>query len=100
MTINWAECFEQWKGKQHMTTPNGTPSVSPSPRDLGEQLQDMSIASTQANASGGGQYTGSGEPAPKVVGQYMDDVDGRYTEGATVSNDQTQMGITGRVDTD
>ena len=78
-----------------MTTPNGRPSVSPSPRDLGESLQDPSIASTQANASGGGQYTGSGEPRPKIVGDYMNDVEGRYTEGATVSNDQTQETVTG-----
>jgi hypothetical protein len=85
---------EQWKGKQHMTTPNGTPSVSASPRDLNEQLQDGSLPSTQAHASGGGQYTGSGEPAPKVVGQYGTDVHGRYTEGDTVGNDQTELNPT------
>lgn len=83
-----------------MTTPNGRPSVQPSPRDLGESLQDPSIASTQANASGGGQYTGSGEPRPKIVGDYMDAVDGRYTEGATVANDVNAMNITARPDTD
>jgi hypothetical protein len=91
----WAECFPQWKGMQHMTTPNGRPSVQPSPRDLGESLQDPSIAATQASASGGGQYTGSGEPRPKIVGDYMTDVEGRYTEGATVSNDQSGLNPTG-----
>jgi hypothetical protein len=79
---------------QHMTTPNGRPSVQPAPRDLNEQLQDMSIAATQASASGGGQYTGSGEPAPKVVGQYGTDVRGRFTEGNTVGNDQEQLNPT------
>lgn len=78
-----------------MTTPNGTPSVSPSPRDLGESLQDSSLCSTQAHASGGWQYTGSGEPAPQIVGMYTDDVEGRFTEGATVSNDQTGLNPVG-----
>lgn len=77
-----------------MTTPNGRPSVNPSPRDLNEQLQDMSIARTQASPQGGGAYTGSGEPAPKIVGQYGTDVHGRYTEGDTVSNDQSQLNPT------
>lgn len=77
-----------------MTTPNGQPSVAPSPRDLNEQLQDPSIASTQANASGGGQYSGSSEPAPKIVGQYGTDVSGRYTEGNTVGNDQDELNPT------
>lgn len=78
-----------------MTTPNGTPSVSPSPRDLNEQLQDMSLCSTQAHASGGGHYTGSGEPAPQIVGEFTEDVHGRFTEGATVSNDQTGLNPVG-----
>lgn len=90
----WADCYPQWKGKQHMTTPNGSPSVSPSPRHLNEQLQDSTLPSTQANATGGGQYSGSGEPAPKVVGQYGNDVHGRYTEGDTVANDQDQLNPT------
>jgi hypothetical protein len=77
-----------------MTTPNGTPSVSASPRDLGEQLQDPSIASTQAHATGGGQYTGSGEPAPKIVGQYGTDVHSKSTEGDTVANDQSELNPT------
>lgn len=88
----WANCFPQWKGMQHMTTPTGRPSVEPSPRDLGEQLQDMSIAQTQAGATG---RMRAGEPSPKIVGQYMDDVAGRYTEGATVSDDQAQETVTG-----
>jgi hypothetical protein len=78
-----------------MTTPNGTPSVSPSPRNLGESLQDPSIASTQAHASGGGMYNGSGEPAPKVVGEYMEDVHHRYTDGATVADDQSGLNPVG-----
>lgn len=90
----WSNCYEGWKGKQHMTTPNGTPSVSPSPRDLNEQLQDMSIASTQANAQGGGQWDGRDDPPPKIVGQYGTDVEGRYTEGNTVGNDQDELNPT------
>jgi hypothetical protein len=77
-----------------MTTPTGKPSVSASPRDLGESLQDPSICSTQAHATGGGQYSGSGEPAPKVVGMYGTDVHGRYTEGDTVGNDQDELNPT------
>lgn len=93
----WIECYPQWKGKQHMTTPAGRPSVQPSPRDLGESLQDPTMAQTQASATG---RMRSGEPSPKIVGDYMDAVDGRYTEGATVANDVTQMDITARPDTD
>jgi hypothetical protein len=77
-----------------MTTPNGTPSVAASPRDLNEQMQAPGEANMQANASGGGQYTGSGEPAPKVVGQYGTDVHGQYTEGDTVGNDQSELNPT------
>jgi hypothetical protein len=93
-TFDWSQCFEQWKGKQHMTTPTGKPSVSPSPRDLGESLQDPSIASTQAGATGGGQYSGSGEPRPKIVGQYGTDVHSASTEGDTVGNDQAELNPT------
>lgn len=78
-----------------MTTPAGRPSVQPSPRHLNEELQDPSIAQTQASASGGGQYSGSSEPAPKIVGQYGTDVHGRYTEGDTVANDQASLHPTG-----
>ena len=77
-----------------MTTPNGTPSVAPSPRDLNEQMQAPGEASVQAHAKGGGQYTGSGEPAPELVGQFTEDVVGRYTEGATVGSDQTEEDVT------
>lgn len=80
-----------------MTTPNGRPSVEPNPRDLGESLQDPTMAQTQASATG---RMRSGDPTPKIVGDYMDDVDGRYTEGATVANDQTAMGLSARPDTD
>jgi hypothetical protein len=78
-----------------MTTPNGTPSVSPSPRDLGEALQDPSICATQASAVGGGQYSGSGEPAPMIVGQYGTDVHSASTEGDTVANDQSMLNPVG-----
>ena len=54
-----------------MTTPNGTPSVRPPPRDLNEQLQDSSLIGAQAGATGGGQYTGSGEPRPQVFGELV-----------------------------
>jgi hypothetical protein len=87
----WAECFPQWKGKQHMTTPNGQPSVQPSPRDLGQSLQDPSMAQTQASATG---RMRSGDPSPKVVGDYMTDVDSASTEGATVANDQSELNVT------
>ena len=41
-----------------MTTPNGQPSVQPSPRSLGDSMQQTDEIGVQANAKGGGQYSG------------------------------------------
>lgn len=76
-----------------MTTPNGRPSVNPSPRNV-TGLQDPGIAQTQAHASGGGAYTGNGEPDPKIVGTNMTDVRHASTEGATVGSDQSALNVT------
>lgn len=83
-----------------MTTPNGQPSEQPHPRDLGEQMQAPGEANIQASAKGGGQYSGSGEPAPKIVGTVMTDVDGHYTEGATVGSDQSAVNLSAVPETD
>jgi hypothetical protein len=84
-------------GTKHLggqvTTPAGQPSVQPSPKQV-TGLMDPGIASTQASAQGGGQYSGSGEPRPKIVGTNMEDVRHASTEGATVGDDQSQLDVT------
>lgn len=71
-----------------MTTANGQPSEQPHPRDLGEHMQAPGEAHMQASAKGGGQYTGSGEPAPKVIGG------GNPQDGSTVASDQSEEHVT------
>jgi hypothetical protein len=83
-----------------MTTPSGTPSVRPSPHDLQEQMYQPGEAQIQASAKGGGQYTGSGEPAPRIIGDVMTDVHSRFGDGATVSGDQSELEVTSPVAAD
>jgi hypothetical protein len=68
--------------------------VAASPHDLGEQLVGDNEAGVQAGAKGGGAYTGSSDPRPKIVGDYGEDVHSRSTEGYTVADDQSQENVT------
>jgi hypothetical protein len=72
-----------------MTTPDGRPSVMPSATVVGG-LQGDGEVQRQAGIN----------PETTIVGTNMAAVDGQYTEGATVGDDQSQMGITAPVDTD
>jgi hypothetical protein len=71
-----------------MTTPNGRPSVNPSPTPI-NGLQGDNEVSHQAHPAG------SSEPAAKIVGTNMTDVHHAYTEGATVANDQSSLNPVG-----
>jgi hypothetical protein len=70
-----------------MTTANGQPSEQPHPRHL-TGLQAPDEIHAQAAAAGGGQYTGSGEPAPKVIG-------GNPQDGTPVEHDESGLHVTG-----
>jgi hypothetical protein len=77
-----------------VTTPAGRPSVSASPKHITGLMGDNE-AGAQASAAGGGQYSGSGEARPKIVGTNTTDVHQASTEGATVGNDQASLNPVG-----
>lgn len=68
--------------------------MSASPKHVTGLMGDNE-AGAQASASGGGQYSGSGEARPKIVGSNMTDVHQASTEGATVGSDQASLTPTG-----